>query len=122
MGCQCRSRIVTEPDASSSLPRLTRCQSSFCIAMPHFERAIACHGQPPSGCTTGFTRQTKFDQMVFDFVNVTAACNKVVLNFLEWHHLDASRIEPHAQARCVAYMAVAHPVRFATIGSVLQAL
>ena len=47
-----------------------------------------------------------FDQVVTDFLNVTAARREVGLNFSEWSHLYDSRIEPHAQAGRMAYMPI----------------
>jgi hypothetical protein len=78
-----RGRFVSKRDVACGKPRLTRCESFFCVTMPYFQSTVPCQGQSATGRSTGFTGQTKFDQMVFDFVDVAASGNEVVLNLLQ---------------------------------------
>jgi hypothetical protein len=77
-----RSRFVSKMDVACGKPRLTRCESLFCVAMPHFQSTVPSQGQSATGRSTGFTSQTKFDQMVFDFVDFATSGNEVALNLL----------------------------------------
>jgi hypothetical protein len=51
--------------------------------MPHFQSTVPSQGQSTTGRSTGFTSQTKFDQMVFDFVDFATSGKEVVLNLLQ---------------------------------------
>ncbi|MBP7484510.1 MAG: hypothetical protein KA781_04310, partial [Aquabacterium sp.] len=74
-----RGRFVSKRDFASGKPGQACCQPFFCVAMPHRQSAVSCQGKPPTGRSTGFTGQTKFDQMVFDLMDIATSGNEVVL-------------------------------------------